>query len=63
VKGHSCDAPNWLRAKGTKNWSFKPKRKLPPGHYVLYARATSEKAVSGVALSKKNKNRVELTVR
>ncbi len=35
-----CSAPtSFLRAKGTTSWSYKLKRALPKGSYVLYARA------------------------
>jgi hypothetical protein len=36
-----CDAPTkFLRAKGTTTWSYKLKKELKKGSYVLYARAT-----------------------
>lgn len=38
-----CDAPKWLKATGTSNWSFKLKKKkyLPKASYVLQVRVTS----------------------
>lgn len=41
---HRCGKPRiFLRAKGTKKWSFKLANRLPPGYYVVYARATDSK--------------------
>lgn len=36
----SCAAPKWLKASGTESWSYKLKRKLPRGNYVLRVRTT-----------------------
>ena len=40
VKVRKCTAPHFLRAKGTTSWKLSLQRKLKPGKYVLYARAT-----------------------
>jgi hypothetical protein len=39
-KRRHCGKPRvFFRAKGTTHWSWKLGRRLPPGYYVLYARA------------------------
>jgi hypothetical protein len=38
-----CSPPaRWLRASGTARWSFKLRRRLARGRYVLYSRATDD---------------------
>jgi uncharacterized delta-60 repeat protein len=39
-KRGKCASARFLRAKGTTKWVFKLRRHLPPGSYILYARAT-----------------------
>jgi uncharacterized delta-60 repeat protein len=36
-----CSTPRWLKAAGTDSWTYKLKRKLPKGKYVLSVRATA----------------------
>jgi uncharacterized delta-60 repeat protein len=36
-----CSSPKWLKAGGTDKWSYKLKKKLPQGSYVLSVRATA----------------------
>ncbi|MFT4049319.1 MAG: hypothetical protein QM648_05700 [Solirubrobacterales bacterium] len=36
-----CAAPKWLKATGTASWSYKLKKKLARGSYVLQVRATA----------------------
>ena len=49
-----CGVPTkFLKAKGTKKWSFKPKKKLKKGSYVLYARAIGKDGSKGPAARKK----------
>lgn len=43
-----CTPSTFLKAKGTSKWSFKLRKRLPKGKYVLYARAIDDKgAVQG----------------
>jgi hypothetical protein len=37
-----CTSPKFLAAKGTSKWSYKLKKKLKKGSYVVYARATDD---------------------
>ncbi|MEA2449987.1 MAG: hypothetical protein QOG63_1919 [Thermoleophilaceae bacterium] len=42
-KPRSCArALPFLRARGTSRWCFRPGRRLPPGNYTVYARATDD---------------------
>ena len=36
----TCQQPTWLLAKGTLRWTYKLKKKLPPGRYEVLATAT-----------------------
>lgn len=47
----------WLTAKGTSKWSFKLKGTLPPGKYVVYARAVDGKGSAEASFSRKLGNR------
>jgi hypothetical protein len=42
-KKNRCTSRKWLAAKGTASWSFKLKKKLPKGSYVLFSRAFDRK--------------------
>jgi hypothetical protein len=52
-----CSKPTFLKAKGTKSWSFKLRRRLPPGRYILYARAVDASGNKETAFSAKRHNR------
>jgi uncharacterized delta-60 repeat protein len=52
----------WLTAKGTAKWSFKLKGALPPGRYVVYARATDGKGEAETSFSRKLGNRYAFNV-
>jgi uncharacterized delta-60 repeat protein len=47
----------WLTAKGTANWSFRLKGTLPPGRYVVFARAVDGKGLAETSFSRKQRNR------
>jgi uncharacterized delta-60 repeat protein len=47
----------WLSAKGTSKWSFKLKGVLPPGKYVVFARAVDGKGLAETSFSRKLGNR------
>jgi uncharacterized delta-60 repeat protein len=54
---------HWMNAKGTKKWSFKLKRPLRPGRYVLSVRAVDSRGATTNTFSRAAGNRVafELT--
>jgi hypothetical protein len=52
----------WLTVKGTANWRFKLKGTLPPGKYVVYARAVDGQGLAETAFSRKLGNRYALRV-
>jgi hypothetical protein len=37
-----CSAPKFLAAKGTTKWSYKLKKKLKKGTYLVFVRATDD---------------------
>lgn len=45
AKKKKCSTLKWLKAKGTSKWSYKLKKKLPRGSYVLSVRATGSNGV------------------
>jgi uncharacterized delta-60 repeat protein len=47
-----CVPSKWLRTKGTTNWSYKLKRKLPTGRYSIYARAKGAAGVQATPTKK-----------
>jgi uncharacterized delta-60 repeat protein len=47
----------WLTVRGKAKWSFKFKRQLPPGKYVVYARAVDGKGLAETSFSRKLRNR------
>jgi len=61
AKGGQCPQI-WLTAKGTSRWSFKLKGKLPPGNYVIYARAIDGKGLAETTFSRSLGNRYAFRV-
>jgi uncharacterized delta-60 repeat protein len=55
-KGKQCPQV-WITAKGTAKWSFKLKGTLPPGKYVVFARAVDGKGLAEASFSHKLRNR------
>lgn len=53
-----CSAPKWLKATGTTAWSYKLKKKLAKGSYVLSVRAT---AADGVVQAKPTTKKFKIT--
>lgn len=47
----------WLTVKGTSKWNFKLKGTLPPGKYVVFARAVDSKGLAESSFSRKLRNR------
>jgi uncharacterized delta-60 repeat protein len=56
AKGKQCPQA-WVAAKGTSKWSFKLKGTLPPGKYVVFARAVDGKGLAESKFSRKLRNR------
>lgn len=56
AKGSQCPQV-WLGAKGTGKWSFRLKGTLPPGKYVVFARAVDGKGLAETSFSRKLRNR------
>ncbi len=52
----------WLAAKGKAKWSFRLKRSLPAGRYVVYARAVDARGLAGATFSRKLGNRYAFRV-
>jgi uncharacterized delta-60 repeat protein len=44
-KGGKCDSPRWLRAKGTRHWLYRFRRRLGPGRYQLLIRVVNRAGV------------------
>jgi hypothetical protein len=59
----TCTKPVWLKAKGTRRWSFRLKRRLPKGRYVVYARAVNRAGVWDARFSPKRGNKRRFKVR
>lgn len=55
-RGKPCPR-RWLTAKGTAKWAFKLKRQLPPGRYVVFARAVDREGLAETSFSRKAGNR------
>jgi uncharacterized delta-60 repeat protein len=60
-QGGQCPQ-RWITVKGTAKWGFKLKGKLPPGKYVVYARATDGKGLAETTFSRKLGNRYAFRV-
>lgn len=58
-----CGPVKFLRAKGTTKWTFKLKRKLRPGSYVLYARAVDKAGGKETKFSRADRNRLAFKLR
>ena len=58
-----CAAPHFLLAKGTSKWTFRLRRRLPPGSYVLMSRATDTSGKRESAFSASLGNRLSFSVR
>jgi hypothetical protein len=63
ASGKRCVLVGFLRARGTTNWSFKLKKRLPQGSYVLYSRATDSAGQHESAFTAAARNRVAFRVR
>jgi uncharacterized delta-60 repeat protein len=60
-KGGRCPQ-RWLAAAGTTKWSFRLKRRLPPGRYVVYARAVDARGLAEAEFSRGAGNRYAFRV-
>lgn len=52
----------WLAAKGTARWSFKLKKNLAPGRYVVFARAVDSEGLAQSTFSRSAGNRYAFRV-
>ena len=55
-RGKPCE-PRWLTVKGKAKWSFKLKKNLAPGRYVVIARAVDSAGLAESTFSRKAGNR------
>lgn len=62
-KHGKCSSARWLRASGTTSWAFKLRKRLPPGSYVLYARATDTSGNTETSFSTSRGNRLAFRVK
>jgi uncharacterized delta-60 repeat protein len=60
-KDNQCPQ-RWLTVKGKQKWSFKFKRALPPGRYVVFARAIDGEGLAETKFSRKLRNRYAFRV-
>ncbi len=58
-----CAPAKFLRAKGTAKWTYKLKRRLRKGKYVVYARAVDKAGKKETKFSKADRNRVAFKLR
>ena len=58
-----CASARWLRASGTTSWRFKLRKRLPPGSYVVYVRATDTSGNTETSFSGAARNRAAFRVR
>ncbi len=58
-----CAKPRFLRAKGTTRWVYRLRKRLPPGKYVLYARATDTSGNRETKFAAARHNRAVFRVR
>ena len=58
-----CIKPVWLRARGTIRWSYRPRRRLPAGRYVVYSRAVASTGQPEDAIGQKSGNRRNVRIR
>lgn len=62
AKGKKRCQPRWLTVKGKAKWGFKLKRNLPPGRYVVYARAIDTEGLAESSFSRRAGNRYAFRV-
>jgi hypothetical protein len=54
----TCDAPIWLRASMRgRRWSFRLRKRLPPGRYVVYSRAVTRAGAAEQSFTARDRNR------
>jgi hypothetical protein len=58
-----CNSVRWLRAKGTKKWSFKLRKALPKGRYAIYSRAVGKDGVPEAKFSARDRNQQVVKLR
>jgi len=63
IRPRGLRRPTWLRATGFSHWAYALKKRLPPGKYVIYSRATGANGLSESNFTAADKNRVQFTVK
>jgi hypothetical protein len=58
-----CAPAKFLKAKGTTKWTYKLKRRLKRGKYVIYARALDKAGKKETKFSKADRNRAAFRLR
>ena len=61
-KGKQRCQPRWLAGKGKAKWSYKLKKNLAPGRYVVYARAVDSEGLAESTFTRKAGNRYAFRV-
>lgn len=62
AKGKQRCQPRWLTGKGKAKWSYKLKKNLAPGRYVVYARAVDSEGLAESFFTRKAGNRYAFRV-
>lgn len=62
AKGKQRCQPRWLTVKGKAKWSYKLKKNLAPGRYVVYARAVDSEGLAESSFTRKAGNRYAFRV-
>jgi hypothetical protein len=62
-RGHACDRPVWLAARGTHAWRLTLGRRLPRGRYTLLARALQSEGLAENRFTRAGRNRIGFRIR
>jgi uncharacterized repeat protein (TIGR01451 family) len=56
-----CQPTVWLKARGTRNWRYRLRKRLPKGRYVLYSRAVNSSGIAEGYFDKDNRQVFRVT--
>ena len=62
-RGRTCPVTAFLPARGTATWTFRLRRRLPKGTYVLYSRAVDTQGARETTFAAGDGNRVKFRLR